>query len=74
MLEISSKIKEFDKIEYDDFFTYFEQTWLSLISPNNSLYNFSLWSYFDKFEFEGNKKRLISMDFLEENFFFRIIV
>ena len=42
--------------EYANFYTCFETNWLSLISAEDSKFEFNLWSYNDKFNFKGYKK------------------
>ena len=52
--------------EYMNFYHYFEKNWLSLENPLESKYEFNLWSYYEKFNFKGNKKKLISEGNLQE--------
>ena len=59
-----------DNSEYDEFFEYIEKNWLSLRGKDKSVYKFSLWSYFEKYDLEGNNKRLISDSVLEDKVFF----
>lgn len=57
----------------NNFFEYFESTWLSLDDDRKSKYNFYLWTYDKIFNFNGNKTKLISEDRLNELFFLLII-
>ena len=52
--------------EYSNFYNYFENNWLSLENAESSKYDFSLWSYNNKFKFKGNKKKLIDDGILKE--------
>ena len=66
------KLKEYiqkDQVEenedynlYESFFAYFEKTWLNLSGKNNSFFNFDLWSYYKKFEFNCPRNKLINSD------------
>ena len=56
--------------KYDNFFEYFESTWLSLEDNCKSKSDFELWSYHNKFNFKGNKNKLISEDKLNDYVFF----
>ena len=66
------KLKEYiqkDKVEenedynlYESFFVYFEKTWLNFSGKNNSFFNFDLWSYYKKFEFNCPRNKLIDSD------------
>ena len=77
-MDYSNAIKFYNKIrdtykensEYDEFFDYFEKNWLSLRGKDKSVYKFSLWSYFEKFDLDGNSKRLMSDSNLEDKDFF----
>ena len=46
--------------KFDNFFEYFESRWLSLKDNYKSKFDFELWSYYNKFNFKGNKNKLIS--------------
>lgn len=41
-----------------------------MLGENKSKYKFSIWSYFGKFEFNGNNNKLVNEDILEEKVFF----
>ena len=46
---------------YSKFFNYFEATWFPLNNEEEEVkYDFSLWSYYGKFNFKRNKKELIN--------------
>ena len=47
---------EYSEEKYSIFFNYFEATWFPLNNDDEVKYDFSLWSYFGKFNFKGNKK------------------
>ena len=49
-----------------EFYEYSENTWFSLNNPDSTRYSFSLWSQSGKFNFQGNKKILISENNLKE--------
>ena len=56
--------------KYNNFYEYFEETWLALDSNIKPKFDFDLWAYINKFSFKGNKTKLISEDKLEEYVFF----
>ena len=57
-----------------EFYENFENTWFSLTNPDSTRYSFSLWSYSGKFNFQGNKKILISQNNLKEYIILPIIL
>jgi len=63
--------KEFPDTDelFNKFYNYFETTWLS-INNDDVKYDFSLWSYFGKFNYKGNKKQLVSENNLKEYIYF----
>ena len=58
--EFYCKIKEKYKVEYSNFFDYFEQTWLDLEDEDKSIYPFGLWKYEGKINLESSRSELIS--------------
>ena len=56
--------------KFDNFFEYFESTWLSLEDNYKSKFDIELWSYYNKFNFKGNKNKLINEDRLNDYVFF----
>ena len=62
-------IEEYDEDSFQPFYKYFEKTWLSLSKDNKSKFNFSLWSYYGKFDFQSSRKVIISKNVLDEYVF-----
>ena len=59
--------KEFPDTDelFNKFYNYFETTWF-LMNNDEVKYDFSLWSYFWKFNYKDNKKQLIKESYLKE--------
>ena len=52
------------------FMNILKKTWLSLDSNIKTKFEFDLWTYSNKFNFKGNKTKLIVKDKLDEYVFF----
>ena len=60
----------FSDEEFDNFYHYFEFTWLNLDDNENVKFDFNIWSYKGKFEFKNSRnKNLISKGSLDEHVF-----
>ena len=44
--------------KFDEFLEYFQDTWFPIGNNLNTLYDFDLWNYSNKFKFKGNKNSL----------------
>lgn len=65
------KIKDyFNEDLFNNFYTYFEQTWLNLDENETVKFDFNIWSYYKKFDFKNARKKvLISKESLDEYIF-----
>ena len=62
-----NKIKEFYNEDYfQEFYDYFENTWLSENEKINTKFDTDLWFYYGKFKFNGSRKYLINDDKFHE--------
>ena len=58
-IEFYKKIKEkYMSNEYQSFLKYFENTWMKINENNNVKFEFDLWSYYGKFDFKSNRKKI----------------
>ena len=63
-IEFYKKIKdEFKTEEYKLFFDYFENTRMKINEENNVKFDFDLWTYYGKFDFKANRKKLLKILF-----------
>ena len=69
--EFYLSIKEyFSEEQFNEFYIYFEQTWLNMEDNDNVKYEFKTWSYYNKFDFKkARNKKLISQESLDEYIF-----
>ena len=44
---------------FENFFDYFEDTWIALTDSDKIKFDFDIWNYKNKFNFKGNKFKLI---------------
>lgn len=59
-IEFCKKIKdEFETEKYELFFDYFKNTWMKINEENNVKFDFDLWTYYGKFDFKANWKKII---------------
>ena len=45
--------------KYEKFFDYFEDTWFPLQDSDKTKFDFDIWKYKNKFNFKGNKSKLL---------------
>ena len=53
--------------KFNSFYIYFEKYWLNEDINKATIYDFSMWSYYGKFNFKANKKQLVDDNVLNEN-------
>ena len=69
-IEFYKKVKdEFETEEYELFFDYFENIWMKINEENNVKFDFDLWTYYGKFDFKANRKKIIKEYALDEHAF-----
>ena len=61
--------EEFSEEKYEAFYDYFENTWLNIDDNNKTKFDYELWSYCGKFDFENSRKEIISNSVLEKYVF-----
>ena len=62
-----NKIKEYYNEDFfQDWYDYFEKTWLSDDENINTRFDPKLWFYYGKFNFKGSRKHLINDDNFKE--------
>ena len=49
--------KYFSEEQFNQFYIYFEQTWLNMKDNNNVQYDFKIWPYYNKFDFKKSRKK-----------------
>lgn len=69
--EFYLKIKEyFDDEIFENFYVYFELTWLNTYEKETVKFDFNLWSYYEKFYFKRERNKfLISKQLLDKYIF-----
>ena len=56
--------------QLENFYDYFEDTWLSLTDSDKTKFDFYMWNYKNKFNFKGNKYKLLNDDELSNYILF----
>ena len=58
--EFYIKIKEyFDEEIFENFYNYFERTWLNIDENETVKFDFNLWSYYDKLDFKKERNNFL---------------
>ena len=56
--EFYLKIKEyFDEGIFENFYNYFERTWLNIDENETVKFDFNLWTYYEKFDFKKERNK-----------------
>ena len=69
--EFYLKVKEyFDEEIFENFYNYFERTWLNIDENETVKFDFNLWTYYEKFDFKKERNKfLISKQSLDKYIF-----